>query len=309
MAVKTVRAQINGAWVTLTKNQSTGKYEGTVAAPNITSYNVNSGHYYPVTIEATDMANNVTKVNDSHSTLGEKLKLFVKEVTKPTITITAPASSSYLSNNTPAITFQLRDESNGSGVKISSLTIKLDSTTLTNTSPGVSITNVSGGYNVTYTPQVGLSDGPHTVTINVQDNDGNAAVAATRTFTIDTVPPVLNISSPSEDLTYTNVAPLTVVGVTNDITSSSVTIKIKHNNVDQGTITVDGSGNFSKELTLAVGENTISITATDLAGKVTTIDRTVIYDKIPPTINSIVITPNPINVGQSYKITVEVTDE
>lgn len=308
MAVKTVRAQINGSWVTLTKNETSGKYEGTIAAPNITSFNVNSGHYYPVTIEATDMANNVTTVNDTHSTLGESLKLYVKELTKPTISITAPASGSYLATNTPTISFQLRDETNGSGVKISSLTIKVDSTTLTNTSPGVSITTVTGGYNVTYTPQTALPDGAHTITINVQDNDGNAAVAATRTFTVDTVPPVLNISSPSESISYKNGPQLNIVGVTNDITSSSVTVKIKLNNVDQGTISLDGSGNFSKTLTLSLGENIISITATDLAGKYTTVERRVIYDNTPPTIGSITITPNPVNVGQSYVISIEVTD-
>ena len=49
MAVKTVQAVINGTTVTLTYNSSTGKYEATVTAPSKSSYNVNSGHYYPVT--------------------------------------------------------------------------------------------------------------------------------------------------------------------------------------------------------------------------------------------------------------------
>jgi len=118
MAVNTVRVQINGTWVTLTKNATTGKYEGTIAAPNITSYNVNASHYYPVTVEAIDLASNVTTANDSHATLGSQLKLFVKEVTKPTIAFTAPASGAYLASNTPAISLQLRDETNGSGIKI-----------------------------------------------------------------------------------------------------------------------------------------------------------------------------------------------
>ena len=48
MAVKTVQAVINGTTVTLTYNSSTGKYEATVTAPSKSSYNVNSGHYYPV---------------------------------------------------------------------------------------------------------------------------------------------------------------------------------------------------------------------------------------------------------------------
>lgn len=50
MAVKTVQAVINGTTVTLTYNSSTGKYEATVTAPSKSSYNVNSGHYYPAII-------------------------------------------------------------------------------------------------------------------------------------------------------------------------------------------------------------------------------------------------------------------
>lgn len=308
MAVKTVRAQINGSWVTLTKNNLTGKYEGTIAAPNITSYNVNAGHYYPVTVEATDLAGNVTTANDSHSTLGSKLKLLVKEVTKPTIAFTAPASGAFLATNTPSITFQLRDETNGSGVKISSLTIKVDSTTLTNTSPGVSVTTVTGGYNVTYTPTTALSDGSHTVTINVEDNDGNAAVAVSRSFVVDTVPPVLNVTSPAEDTTYTNQATMNIVGVTNDATSSIASLTISLNGTDQGTVTVDGSGNFSKSITLKEGTNTLIIKATDRASKFTMVNRTVILDTVAPVLANVIITPNPVNVGQSYTISVEVTD-
>lgn len=309
MAIDTVRVKIDGTWVTLTKNASTGKYEGTLAAPNKTSFNVNEGHYYPVTVEAKDLAGNVTMADDNHVTLGSQLKLYVKEITKPTITITSPASGAYLATNTPAISIQLRDETNGSGVKISSLAIKIDGgPTITNTSPGVSVTSVSGGYNVTYTPQTSLSDGNHTVTVNIQDNDGNAATQAARSFIVDTVPPELSVTTPAESTSYRNTAALTVAGVTNDITSSTVTVNIKLNGVDQGTVTVDGNGNFSKPVTLTEGTNTIVVTATDLAGKTTTVTRTVMLDTVAPVVTSIAIVPNPVNVGQSYTITVEATD-
>ena len=59
MSVKTVQAVINGQTYTLTKNTSTGKYEATITAPSKSSYTL-SGHYYPVTVKATDDAGNVT---------------------------------------------------------------------------------------------------------------------------------------------------------------------------------------------------------------------------------------------------------
>ena len=309
MAIDTVRVKVDGTWVTLTKNQSTGKFEGQLAAPNKTSYNVNAGHYYPVTVEAKDLAGNTTTVDDTHGSLGSQLRLYVKETTKPTITITAPASGAYLATNTPAISFQLRDETNGSGIKISTLKIQIDDgPIITNTSPGVSVTAVSGGYNVTYTPQSALSDGSHTVKVDIQDNDGNAATQAIRTFIVDTVPPELSVTSPAEDITYRNTPVLTVAGITNDITSSTVTVTIKVNGVDQGDITVDSNGNFSKSVTLTEGENTIIVTATDLAGKTTSVTGTVYLDIVAPVVESITIVPNPVNVGQNYVITVEVSD-
>lgn len=309
MAVKTVRVQINGSWVTLTKNETTGKYEGTVAAPNITSFNVNAGHYYPVTVEAEDLAGNKTTASDNHATLGSKLRLFVKEVTKPTITFTAPASGAYLITNTPAISFQLRDEANGSGVKISTLAIKIDGgAPITNTSPGVSVTTVAGGYDVTYTPQAALTDGNHTVEINIQDNDGNAATAVSRSFTVDTVAPTLNITSPTDVTSYVNNSSFTVQGTTNDLTSSPVTVTVKLNTGSASAVTVATDGSFSKALTLVEGTNTIVVTATDKAGKSSSLTRSVILDTVAPTISGITVAPNPVNVGQSYTITVDVTD-
>jgi len=309
MAVNQVRVRINGTWVTLTKNATTGKYEGTIAAPNVTSYNVNANHYYPVTAEASDMAGNVTTADDTHATLGSQLKLYVKEITKPTIAFSAPAAGAYLASNTPAISFQVRDEANGSGIKISTLQIKVDSgTALTNTSPGVTVTSVANGFDITYVPQSALSDGSHTVNVNIQDNDGNAAAQASRSFTVDTVPPTLSVTSPAEGTTYKNTASLAVSGTTNDSTSSPVTITIKLNSVDQGIVTVEGNGSFSKSVTLTEGSNSIEVKATDKAGKATTVTRTVILDTLAPVINNITIIPNPVNVGQSYVITVDVSD-
>ena len=78
MGVKQVKAVINGVTTVLTLNSSTGKYEATITAPAKSSYK-QTGHYYPVSVTAEDLAGNTTTVNDSHSTLGSKLRLTVKE--------------------------------------------------------------------------------------------------------------------------------------------------------------------------------------------------------------------------------------
>ncbi len=74
------------------------------------------------------------------------------------------------------------------------------------------------------------------------------------------------------------------------------------------TVTVGSNGNFTKNITLTEGSNNIVIKATDSAGKYSELSYNVILDTIAPTISNITIVPNPVNVGQSYTITVDATD-
>ena len=274
MAIASVQAYLNGTWYNLTYNSSTGKYEATLTAPGSTSYN-QPGNVYAMQIKATNTAGTVTTVDTTDGTVGNALKLRVLETVKPTISITSPGAGSYVTNNKQPIVFQLRDESGGSGVDLSTLALKIDSgTTVGNGSAGMVCNAVTNGYDCTYTPQTALSDGSHTVTINVSDNDGNAATQASRAYTVDTVPPVLNVTSPTNNF-LTNNAAMVVQGTTNDATSSSVTVTIKLNGTDQGAVSVTG-GAFTKSLTLANGSNTIVVRSTDAAGKYSEVTITVV---------------------------------
>ena len=64
MAVKTVQAIINGQTYTLNYNSDTQRYEATITAPAKSSFN-EDGHYYPVTVKASDDAGNETSVDDA----------------------------------------------------------------------------------------------------------------------------------------------------------------------------------------------------------------------------------------------------
>lgn len=297
MSVASVKATINGQEYTLTLNSSTGKYEATVTAPNKSSF-TKSGGYYDVSVTATDDAGNATTVNSSDSTLGAKLRLVVKERVIPVITITAPTANAYITNNKPAITWKVTDDD--SGVNADSVSIKIDSgSTITS---GITKTAITGGYQFTYTPSTALADGAHTIAINAKDNDGNSATQKTVSFTVDTVAPTLTISSPADNSIVNN-ATVTVAGKTNDATSSPVTVTI-----NGASVTVGTDGSFSKAITLTEGENTITIKATDAAGKATTVTRTVTLDTGAPSFVSVSITPNPVDAGNTYIISVEVTD-
>lgn len=296
MAVKTVTAVINGQPYTLTKNSSTGKYEATITAPSLSSYN-QTGHYYNVSVTAEDDAGNTTTKDATDSTLGADLQLVVKEKVAPTISITSPTASATLTNNKPTISFTISDTD--SGVDPDTISIKIDNGTAI-----TSFTKTASGKNYTcsYTPTAALADGSHTIVINASDYDGNAATAKSVTFKIDTVPPTLSVTAPAEGL-ITNNATVTVSGTTNDVTSSPVTLT-----VNDKAVTVGSDGTFSTTVTLSSGSNTITIVATDSAGKSTTVTRTVTLDTGAPVFNSVTITPNPVDCGATFVISVDVTD-
>ena len=301
MAVKTVQAVINGQTHTLTYNATTKKYEATVTAPSTSSYNQN-GHYYNVQIKATDEAGNSVSKDATDTTLGSSLKLRVKEKVAPVISITAPSSSAKLTNNKPVIKWTVTDSD--SGVDPSTIKLIIDSQTITT---GIRKTASGKNYTCSYTPTTALSDGSHTIKISASDYDGNAAAQKSITFTVDTVPPELSVTAPIDNL-VTNQASIEVKGTTNDVTSSPVTLTIKLNNGTAQTVEVGSDGSFSKTLTLVSGENTIVITATDGAGKTSTVTKQVELDQTAPVIQSVTITPNPVNAGATYTISVEVTD-
>ena len=299
MAIKTVKATINGQTYDLTLNSASGKWEATITAPGKTSYNL-AGGYYNVSVEATNEAG--TKGSADASTV-EGLKLVVKETVAPVITIVSPTAGAYVANSKQPVVFNITDETGGSGVDISTLVVKQDGTAVA--AANITHTAITNGYSVTYTPSAALSDGSHTVTINCKDHDGNAAAEKSTTYTVDTVPPTLNVTSPADGL-ITAASSVTVAGTTNDATSSPVVITISLNGTDQGTIPVGTGGTFSKVVTLKEGSNTIIVKAKDAAGKESSVTRTVTLDTSVPKIKTATITPNPVDTGKTMVISVTI---
>lgn len=315
MAVSSVKATINGTEYTLTYNSTSGKYEATLTAPTQTSGMNNNGvgpgvgaaaagkGYYPVKLVATDDAGNVTTVDDTDPTLGESLRLKVKENVAPTVDITYPANGAFISTNEPRLRFNASDSNSG----LKSWQINVD---------GMIDAEATATYKDNFTSDqiasaevevpVTLDEGEHTLYLIIKDYDGNKNMVYT-TFVVDTVPPVLNVTSPTNGL-KTNVATVNVSGTTNDVTSSPVTLTVKLNGGSAQSVTVNADGSFSKSITLAEGSNTIVITATDAAGKITTVTRTVTLDTGAPVFGAVSITPNPTDTGVQYTISVEVTD-
>ena len=296
MAVKIVQLTVDGQ--TYDIPLSDGVYTKQITAPSKSSYG-QPDHVYAMALKVEDTAGNVTTVDKNHATFGAAMKLRVKEKVAPVISISKPGAGAYLTNQSVAIEFTVTD--NDSGVNPDSIKLQIDSAAAVSPTR----TAVTGGYKCTYTTT--LSDGKHTIKVNASDYDGNAATQALSSFTVDTVPPSLNITAPPVSL-ITNKQSCTVSGDTNDATSGPVTVKITLNGTDQGAVTVNSSGAFSKALTLAKGTNTIVVRATDKAGKYSEVSRTVVYDPDAPVIVKVEVQPNPVGAGEIFTVTVEATD-
>lgn len=309
MAIKTVKAKINGSEYNLTKNEATGKWEASIPAPSASSWH-QEDHKFNVELTAMNEAGSSTTIDRTDGEFGSQLALRVLERQLPVINITSPGTGAYITTATPAIIATLIDNAisnNGdSGIDLNSVVLKVDGNAVPTNDSGISVEQIEGGYRCQYTPSVGLSEGDHTITIDVSDNDGNAAEQAVCTFKVDTVPPTLNITYPVDGL-ITNTETLVIEGVTNDTTSTPVTVNITLNGVDTGTVTVNADGSFSKILSLTEGVNTIVVTATDAAGKSSTVTKTVTLDTSVPVFTNVSLVPNPADAGETLTLIVEVS--
>lgn len=248
---------------------------------------------YNVFVKAEDQAGNV-----STSSLQASNCLQVKEKTVPTISKLVPNSGAKVNNAKPTISGTLADAD--SGINTASFSLTIDSgTAIKKGSPGLTLSTSS----FSYVPPKALGEGKHNFVVSVKDNDGNTSTSSSISFTVDTIPPALNITNPDEGAIL-NSANLKVTGTTE---TTGITITIKLNGADQGAVPVS-SGSFSKVIALSSGANTIEVKATDSAGNVTTVSRKVTLDTVAPTITAIELVPNPVDGGATFIIKVTASD-
>lgn len=302
MAVKSVQVIINGVITTLKYNSQSKMYEGDVTAPSKSSYNQQK-KYYPMKIKAEDDAGNITQKDDLDTVIGESLRLFVKEVVKPVVTVTSPAEDSHIPDNAPTIFWKVTD--NDSGVNPEKISIIVDDGQ--KITGEIEKTKVTDGYQCSYKVPPELSEGTHTFKFDAMDFDGNSAVQRTLNIVVDTVPPELSVQSPINNL-ITNKTEITLAGRTNDENSNPVVLKYTLNSGEDIKIPVGTNGEFSVTLTLKEGINMLVVTATDKAGKFSSVTRVVELDIEAPTINNVVLSPNPAITESIVHISAEVTD-
>ncbi|NVO00234.1 MAG: chitobiase/beta-hexosaminidase C-terminal domain-containing protein, partial [Geobacteraceae bacterium] len=121
-----------------------------------------------------------------------------------------------------------------------------------------------------------LSDGDNLLVVSASDLAGHT-VSDSRTITLDRRAPQLVITNPADN-SKTGAQLVTVTGYVDE--QSTVTVKLGSGSQ----IAAMNGQNFSADLILMPGTNTIEVTATDLAGNNNTQKRTVLYDDQIPSV-------------------------
>ncbi|MBD2152111.1 Ig-like domain-containing protein [Pseudanabaena sp. FACHB-1277] len=166
--------------------------------------------------------------------------------------------------------------------------------------------NVSnGGWEIALLQE--LAQGVKTLTAKATDVAGNISDAATQAFTIDSIAPVLNITTPENNAVLASGSRLK--GSINGTGSNLDKFSYRFNSGNEIAIAVDAQGNFDQVLDLtglAIGSQNLILKAIDLAGNISETTRNVLINQATPDTTAPVITSallNDTGSNNSDKIT------
>ncbi len=230
--------------VTTTRNASTGTYSVDLPTPALSdgTYTAQAEHFNG---SATDLS---------------PARTFTVDTTAPAVSIAAPANGSATSDTTPAANGSAGNATGDS----SSIAIKIFAGTTTSGSPLQSFTVTKSGS--AWSGVLGqLTPGTYTLQAAQADDLGNAALV-TNTFTVDTAPPVVTLSSPADGSSGTDTAP-TFSGTASE--PGDVTVRVySGGNLVRSLSATNFFGGWTMRASpaLAAGTYTVQAAQTDAAG-------------------------------------------
>ncbi|MGE0642375.1 MAG: Ig-like domain-containing protein [Nitrospira sp.] len=211
----------------------------------------------------------------------------------PTIVLTEmPAAT----NANITVNGQVLDNLSG----VASVQYKIDSGALQTLALG---TDGSFTLTTTFTTD-GTADGVHTITIIASDAAGNISTGVTRSVTLDTKAPTLSLTSFANGDRLTAASRLTGTADATGTTLTQLSYRID-GGVSRSLVFNTTTGAFDEPLPfghLDVGNHTLVLMATDAAGNLATLTRTVTVDALAPlTITALTPTDGSGDVGVTVR--------
>jgi len=183
----------------------------------------------------------------------------------PEISIVEPADGALLGTNTPTFVVEYFDL--GVGVNLASIEFTV------NGQPFV-MPCASTATRAECTPSSVLPEGEVAVSVTIADLVGNVSEAAEVQITVDTVAPVITISSPADGF-ITNDAAQVIAGSVSE--AASLTL-------NGSNVAVDSAHDFVVEVQLQEGTNSFALVATDSVGHQGSASLSVTLDTVPPVV-------------------------
>lgn len=307
----------------------------TATAPDMSSFNLDENSFNVQVTATAPKGNHVVDKNDE--TLGSQCKLRVFEREKPVANIIKPSANGALLKEADLQNFSVIVEvydapagyiessnvfkSAGIDTKSLLLIVKRNGEIIEDAENDVTISKEvkqieAGAVEVitgVYQPER-FEDGSYVVTLQVTDNDGNDSILVQRDFIIDTTPPSLNITSPSEgDVIVSN--SVRVEGTSDIINAQGISLEWFKNDQKVGSGIADiseGSFSYLIENLPGSGDYEIVVTATDTAGNTTVARVSIKVSTAMPVIKNVQFIPHEgedVEAGQLYTIKVKIVLE
>lgn len=229
-----------------------GETEATAAVRvNALPVSVDPSGMFSTTVNLVEGPNAIdVAATDAAGNAARVSKVVTRDSVAPALAVTTPSGGARLTANVVRVTGTVSDAGSG----IARLSVN-----------GIAVVPTG-----TWSVDLAFADGAQLVTAVAEDQAGNTATVSL-SMTVDTAAPALLLTAPSYDLT--NGPSVVVAGTTEPGASVAV-------NGQAATIAPDGS--FSVTLSLVEGPNSIVVVATDSAGNVATLPRSITRDSIPP---------------------------
>ena len=293
-----------GSATSVTSNSA--KLDGTVNANNLETYvwfeyGTKSGSYGSVSStqkvtgtsdttvsisisglsSATKYYYRIAAQNNSGTSYGSEKSFTTSDTSAPTGSISINGDATYTKSTSVTLTLSATDNAGVTGYYISNSSTKPSASV----SGWTSITSTTSySANVSYTLSSG--DGSKTMYVWYKDNSGNVSSSASDSIILDTTAPTITITSPTSEDTYTTSSSVIAIGGSASDSTSGVS-SVTWSNDKGGSGTASGTTSWlTSSISLLIGENIITATATDGAGNTGT-------DTITVTFGSITSTPTP----------------
>jgi hypothetical protein len=296
-----------GAWVTVLSQAETGTSQSWTTGSTLPRDPASPGT--PLLADGTyDYRVTVTDVAAKTAVTTTTVQI---DSTPPTVSVSSPTASQWLSGTAFQASGSASDPGSGSG--LASVEYSLDGGTTWNTATGTG--SWTANLNLT-----SLGEGTKTMLVRATDKAGNVSnpAASTVSFGIDQAPPTLTETTSgiaSSALVYKNAA-VTIGGAANDANGvphvvvtyqkdggSAVTLVNDTNDDGVWTATLPFAADHSLD-----GTYDVTVTATDGAGKTSTVSRRVQLDTQSPTLSITAPVASEIVPSNSYTIRGQVTD-